>query len=105
MEVYDPGAIVLQCGADSLAKDRLGSWALSIRGAPRSEIACLCKSTVAIDLQRCKCWTEQVCAHDWHVNLRTQWQLHPILYCDLRAQVQIEQHTMAVCHAQGTAMP
>lgn len=34
MEVFNPGAIVLQCGADSLAADRLGSWALSIRGAP-----------------------------------------------------------------------
>lgn len=33
MEVFNPGAIVLQCGADSLAADRLGSWALSIRGA------------------------------------------------------------------------
>lgn len=32
MEVFDPGAIILQCGADSLAADRLGSWALSIRG-------------------------------------------------------------------------
>ena len=33
MEVFNPGAVVLQCGADSLAADRLGSWALSIRGA------------------------------------------------------------------------
>eukprot|EP00898_Chlorokybus_atmophyticus_P006007 jgi/Chlat1/6407/Chrsp45S06024 len=32
MEVYQPGAIVLQCGADSLAGDRLGCFNLSIRG-------------------------------------------------------------------------
>eukprot|EP00127_Corallochytrium_limacisporum_P004273 Clim_evm218s157 gene=Clim_evmTU218s157 len=32
MEWYDPGAIVLQCGADSLAGDRLGCFNLSIDG-------------------------------------------------------------------------
>jgi acetoin utilization deacetylase AcuC-like enzyme len=32
MEHYRPGAVVLQCGADSLACDRLGSFNLSIRG-------------------------------------------------------------------------
>ena len=32
MEVYQPGAIVLQCGADSLAGDRLGCFNLSIDG-------------------------------------------------------------------------
>ena len=32
MEVYRPGAIVLQCGADSLTGDRLGSFNLSLRG-------------------------------------------------------------------------
>ena len=40
MEVFDPGAVVLQCGADSLAADRLGSWALSIRGALRGNGSC-----------------------------------------------------------------
>jgi acetoin utilization deacetylase AcuC-like enzyme len=39
MEVFDPGAIILQCGADSLAADRLGSWALSIRGVAPFYIA------------------------------------------------------------------
>ena len=32
MEVYRPEAIVLQCGADSLAHDRLGCFSLSIDG-------------------------------------------------------------------------
>lgn len=34
MEVFQPGAVVLQCGADSLACDRLGVFNLSIEGAP-----------------------------------------------------------------------
>jgi len=32
MEVYQPGAIVLQCGADSLSGDRLGCFNLSSKG-------------------------------------------------------------------------
>ncbi|RWW07800.1 hypothetical protein GW17_00028800 [Ensete ventricosum] len=32
MEVFRPGAVVLQCGADSLSGDRLGCFNLSIRG-------------------------------------------------------------------------
>jgi histone deacetylase 1/2 len=32
MEVFAPGAVVLQCGADSLSGDRLGCFNLSIRG-------------------------------------------------------------------------
>ncbi len=32
MEVYQPGAIVLQCGADSLSGDRLGCFNLSLKG-------------------------------------------------------------------------
>lgn len=32
VETYQPGAIVLQCGADSLAGDRLGCFNLSIDG-------------------------------------------------------------------------
>jgi len=32
MEVYQPGAIVLQCGADSLTGDRLGCFNLSLKG-------------------------------------------------------------------------
>lgn len=35
MEVYRPSAIVLQCGADSLACDRLGCFNLSIKGHGR----------------------------------------------------------------------
>jgi len=33
VDIYQPGAIVLQCGADSLAGDRLGCFNLSIDGA------------------------------------------------------------------------
>ena len=32
MERYQPGAVVLQCGADSLTGDRLGSFNLSLKG-------------------------------------------------------------------------
>lgn len=32
MEYYRPTAIVLQCGADSLANDRLGCFTLSTKG-------------------------------------------------------------------------
>eukprot|EP01027_Heterolobosea_sp_BB2_P009239 GEZU01013641.1.p1 GENE.GEZU01013641.1~~GEZU01013641.1.p1 ORF type:complete len:434 (-),score=123.32 GEZU01013641.1:164-1465(-) len=32
MEVFQPGAIVLQCGADSLSGDRLGCFNLSLKG-------------------------------------------------------------------------
>lgn len=32
MEVYQPGAVVLQCGADSLGGDRLGCFSLSLDG-------------------------------------------------------------------------
>ncbi len=32
MEWYQPGAVVLQCGADSLAGDRLGCFNLSLHG-------------------------------------------------------------------------
>ena len=32
MSVYDPGAVVLQCGADSLTADRLGCFNLTLKG-------------------------------------------------------------------------
>ena len=35
IEVYRPSAIVLQCGSDSLAGDRLGCFNLSLRGGER----------------------------------------------------------------------
>lgn len=34
METYQPSAIVLQCGGDSLSGDRLGSFNVSMRGEP-----------------------------------------------------------------------
>jgi histone deacetylase 1/2 len=36
MEVFQPGAIVLQCGADSLAQDRLGCFNLTTKGHGRA---------------------------------------------------------------------
>jgi histone deacetylase 1/2 len=36
MESYDPGAIVLQCGTDSLSGDKIGPFNLSMRG--KSEV-------------------------------------------------------------------
>jgi len=32
MEMYQPGAVVLQCGADSLTGDRLGCFNLTLKG-------------------------------------------------------------------------
>lgn len=32
METYRPGAVVLQCGADSLTGDRLGCFNLTLKG-------------------------------------------------------------------------
>lgn len=41
IDVYDPGAIVLQCGADSLAADRLGNFSMTISGlAPLCDRGC-----------------------------------------------------------------
>lgn len=38
MEVYKPNAVVLQCGADSLAGDRLGCFNLSLKGTDRNDL-------------------------------------------------------------------
>ena len=38
LEVYRPSVIVLQCGADSLAGDRLGCFNLSLKGKPTAFI-------------------------------------------------------------------
>lgn len=40
METYDPSAIVLQCGTDSLSGDKLGCLNLSMRGAAKSLLWC-----------------------------------------------------------------
>eukprot|EP00761_Pharyngomonas_kirbyi_P012919 gb/GECH01012946.1/.p1 GENE.gb/GECH01012946.1/~~gb/GECH01012946.1/.p1 ORF type:complete len:430 (+),score=112.06 gb/GECH01012946.1/:1-1290(+) len=42
MEIYRPGAIVLQCGADSLSGDRLGCFNLTLQG--HAECVRFCKS-------------------------------------------------------------
>ena len=38
MERYQPEAIVLQCGADSLSGDRLGCFNLSLKGGKKKLI-------------------------------------------------------------------
>lgn len=38
MEMYQPSAVVLQCGADSLSGDRLGCFNLTIKGHSRNNI-------------------------------------------------------------------
>jgi hypothetical protein len=47
MERYQPGAIVLQCGADSLSGDRLGCFNLSLRG-PRGVCTFHITSTILL---------------------------------------------------------
>ncbi|KAK1444001.1 histone deacetylase [Babesia gibsoni] len=42
VEIYEPGAIVLQCGADSLTGDRLGRFNLSIKG--HAQCVSFCRS-------------------------------------------------------------
>lgn len=41
MEMYQPSAVVLQCGADSLSGDRLGCFNLTIKGAKMLTISIL----------------------------------------------------------------
>lgn len=36
MEMYQPSAVVLQCGADSLSGDRLGCFNLTVKGKQKS---------------------------------------------------------------------
>ena len=36
MEMYQPGAIVMQCGADSLSGDRLGCFNVTLKGGSGS---------------------------------------------------------------------
>lgn len=47
MDWYKPGAVVLQCGADSLAEDKLGCFNLSMKGTLQ------CSSTARCRAQSC----------------------------------------------------
>lgn len=38
MEQYQPNAVVLQCGSDSLSGDRIGCFNLSMKGQPRRAV-------------------------------------------------------------------
>ncbi len=42
MEFYRPGAVVLQCGADSLSGDRLGCFNLSMKGQQTPVVVAKC---------------------------------------------------------------
>ena len=42
METYQPSAIVLQCGADSLSGDRLGCFNLTLNGRSTDAAARIC---------------------------------------------------------------
>jgi hypothetical protein len=53
VEVYDPGAIVLQCGADSLAADRLGNFSMTIAGTQLpASVFCAVESLAAASTQK-----------------------------------------------------
>lgn len=41
METFQPSAVVLQCGADSLTGDRLGCFNLTVRGRSQDMMYCL----------------------------------------------------------------
>jgi acetoin utilization deacetylase AcuC-like enzyme len=57
VETYLPGAIVLQCGADSLARDRLGCFNLSIEGSVllKSDVYLLIQQNCALDVKLVNC--------------------------------------------------
>lgn len=54
MEWYRPGAVILQCGADSLAEDKLGCFNLSMKGGlllqPSSRIEVTSHSSIGADV-------------------------------------------------------
>jgi histone deacetylase 1/2 len=52
MDWYRPGAIVLQCGADSLAEDKLGVFNLSMRGMS-SSLSLLSRTNSALGHAEC----------------------------------------------------
>eukprot|EP00850_Spirogloea_muscicola_P019369 SM000189S04086 [mRNA] locus=s189:244964:248735:+ [translate_table: standard] len=56
MEVYQPGAVVLQCGADSLAGDRLGCFNLSVDGRLTGVICTLLLLAAQCDACRMTVW-------------------------------------------------
>lgn len=76
MDVYRPGAIVLQCGADSLAADRLGCFMLTIAGTLTILLALLCFLSVlygkrinADDGTRCIITAARDCYHPSYVRM------------------------------------
>ena len=53
MEVYRPSAVVLQCGADSLAGDRLGCFNLSLKGKSFNHLAIVTDGLTSLSLSLC----------------------------------------------------
>lgn len=53
MEVYRPGAIVLQCGADSVSGDRLGVFNLTVKVSAAVWRSCGAPGPRALTIDRC----------------------------------------------------
>ena len=65
MEIYQPNAVVLQCGADSLAGDRLGCFNLSLKGVVFNFFTLFFGYTVA------RCSTTAFCHPSYQHTLRS----------------------------------
>lgn len=63
MEMYQPSAVVLQCGADSLSGDRLGCFNLTVKGKQRS--VCLCNFLLIRNLYPSCCFSRHLRDEDW----------------------------------------
>ena len=58
MTSYNPSAIVLQCGTDSLAGDKLGCFNLSMRG--KQAVVCYRSPHISLDRSRELCELRQI---------------------------------------------
>lgn len=61
MEMYQPSAVVLQCGADSLSGDRLGCFNLTVKGKQKS----VCLLSVTFYLYPSYCFSRHLHDEDW----------------------------------------
>lgn len=73
METYDPGAVVLQCGTDSLSGDKLGCFNLSMRGESEPLLNSQEFGLIvyrARELREIRQVIQQAAAHGW------RWWIH-----------------------------
>jgi histone deacetylase 1/2 len=85
MEIFRPGAVVLQCGADSLSGDRLGCFNLSIKG--HAECVRFMRSfNVPVLLLGGGGYTVRNVARCWcyEVYINTFSRIFPLLFCNIR---------------------